>query len=133
MAELMNNIVINSGEAVGGVDLMIKLFDMMAKSKNVCMDQGFLNYLYYSGIMQKEFGIDAIPLPHNSEIFTAIAVFALKGTLRVDPESTLGSIRINGNLPALIHQFDRDPNYKVILNRACPNFYPPFPDYLRSG
>ena len=128
---LKNNEIVNGGEQAGGIDEMIKFLDMILKTNNICQDQGFINFYYYSGLMKTEFKINVTPLQHGNNLFSAIGILAFSGIFDVSNTTSLGSVYVGDKLPSLIHQFDRSSNFASLIKNACPNYDPPFPDYIR--
>lgn len=131
IAEIGTKEIVNGGEQAGGVEEMIKFLRMILKTKNKCQDQGFINFYYYSGLMEKQFNIKVTPLPHGNNLFSAVGILAYKREYTVPRTLTLGEVKVDGKLPALIHQFDRCKSFATLITDACPNTDPPFPDYIR--
>ena len=129
--EVVDNYIINGGEQAAGVDIMIKFLELIRSSCTYCQDQGFINYYFYTGILEKVIDAKAIALPYGDELFTAIGIKAFLKLFKYS-NGALGTVRINGSLPAMIHQFDRNKELTQIVLEACPNYDPPFPDYIRK-
>ena len=69
----------------------------------------------------------------NSEMFSTIGVYITRtnNIERNNENMSFGSIKRDGKIPGILHQFDRSLKIKEMLIKSCPNDEN-FIDYMRD-
>lgn len=119
------NTVINGGTVYGSIENMIEYKKGMIRTGEnhtaYTIDQGCANMLIYMGFFNFSYKLDG----GNLGTLSSIAILPRNETYGV-----LGSIYVNHNVPAIIHQYDRHGKLKKEIIAKCPNDRN-VPDFMR--
>ena len=123
--DFKNKHVICAGLMAGGYDhflafseLMFNMFKIENNSiTNLANDQGFYNFFYYGGAF-KNSGIQTKIMHYNSEFLATIGWIAYKDYFKKQKINNIGEICVEGNYPAIIHQYNRCHNIIKTIENA---------------
>jgi hypothetical protein len=115
-----------SGPMIQHLRLMLRMGDTK-QLKAFGTDQGFLNFALGVGLVNFKYQLDP---PNETFLATYGAHLNFEPLALGDKFGSMGKF---GRIYNVLHQGDRSPQILNAILAVCPNFEPPFPDYVRAG